>query len=231
MDPQMHWQRLSEHLYCFEDTCNVYAVVADGEAVLIDFGSGAVLDHLGEIGVRPGAGDPAHAPPPRPVPGRPARRGRRHPHLGARARAASLRARRAVLGQQAVVRHVQRAQHLLLADPRRAGGRVLEDFGTWTWGPYTFTVLPTPGHTLGSLTLLVTVDGQRVAFTGDLLYAAGKVVTMYDMQYNYGAVDGVEAAILSLGNLTRRAAHSCSALPRRADGRSRTQPCAQRATT
>ena len=27
---------------------------------------------------------------------------------------------------------------------------------------------------------------------------------MYDMQYNYGAVDGVEAAILSLGNLARR---------------------------
>src|SRR5512143_3129950 len=67
----------------------------------------------------------------------------------------------------------------------------LEDFGHWSWGPYAFTVLPMPGHTPGSITLLVEVDGQVVAFTGDLLYAPGKVQTMYDMQYSYGAVDGV----------------------------------------
>jgi glyoxylase-like metal-dependent hydrolase (beta-lactamase superfamily II) len=81
---------------------------------------------------------------------------------------------------------------------------VLEDFGAWSWGPYEFTVMPTPGHTLGSLSLLVTIDENRIAFTGDLLFAPGKVATMYDMQYNYGAVDGVEAAIISLGNLGRR---------------------------
>jgi len=81
---------------------------------------------------------------------------------------------------------------------------VLEDFATWSWGPYQLSVLPTPGHTLGSLTLIGMADGQRVAFTGDLIYGPGKVHTMYDMQYNYGAVDGVEAAILSLKNLARR---------------------------
>ena len=37
--------RLSEHLYCFDDTCNVY-LLADGDA-----GSGAVLDHLSPAGV------------------------------------------------------------------------------------------------------------------------------------------------------------------------------------
>ena len=59
--------------------------------------------------------------------------------------------------------------------------------------------------------MLAEIDGKTVAFSGDLLYAAGKVQTLYDMQYNYGAGDGVEAAILSLGNLARRAARSCSA--------------------
>lgn len=44
------WQQLSEHLYLFGDTCNVYAMVHDGEAVLVDFGSGSALDHLSEIG-------------------------------------------------------------------------------------------------------------------------------------------------------------------------------------
>src|SRR5262245_13184700 len=44
--------RLSEHLYQLADTCNVYVLV-DGEAALvIDAGSGAVLDQLGELGVK-----------------------------------------------------------------------------------------------------------------------------------------------------------------------------------
>ena len=43
--------RLSEHLYRFDDTCNVY-LLADGDAgLLIDAGSGAVLDHLPPAGV------------------------------------------------------------------------------------------------------------------------------------------------------------------------------------
>src|SRR5947207_7419551 len=47
-----HLVRLSDHLYRFADTCNVY-LLADGEAgLLIDAGSGAVLDHLQEAGVK-----------------------------------------------------------------------------------------------------------------------------------------------------------------------------------
>ena len=48
------FERISEHLYRFEDTCNVYVVVDPQDTtrcVLIDFGSGACLDRLGEIGV------------------------------------------------------------------------------------------------------------------------------------------------------------------------------------
>ena len=45
-------ERISEHLYRFTDTCNVY-VVKDGQsALLIDAGSGAVLESLPEIGCR-----------------------------------------------------------------------------------------------------------------------------------------------------------------------------------
>jgi glyoxylase-like metal-dependent hydrolase (beta-lactamase superfamily II) len=35
----------------YRDTCNVYVLRSGREAVLIDFGSGAVLDRLGELGV------------------------------------------------------------------------------------------------------------------------------------------------------------------------------------
>lgn len=46
------FHQLSENLWLFEDTCNVY-VVRDGEhCVLIDFGSGQVLEVLSQIGVK-----------------------------------------------------------------------------------------------------------------------------------------------------------------------------------
>ncbi|MCK4965405.1 MBL fold metallo-hydrolase, partial [bacterium] len=43
--------QLSENLYRFEDCCNVYIVKNGSRALLIDFGSGGILDHLKEIGI------------------------------------------------------------------------------------------------------------------------------------------------------------------------------------
>jgi len=44
-------KQISPNLYLYEDTCHVY-VVRDGDAaVLVDFGSGAVLDELAALGV------------------------------------------------------------------------------------------------------------------------------------------------------------------------------------
>src|SRR6516165_5988540 len=44
--------RLSEHLYRFDDTCNVYLLTDGAAGLLIDAGSGAVLDHLRPTGVQ-----------------------------------------------------------------------------------------------------------------------------------------------------------------------------------
>ena len=43
--------RISEHMFLFVDTCNVFVIRNGDEAVLIDFGSGAVLEQLPSIGV------------------------------------------------------------------------------------------------------------------------------------------------------------------------------------
>ena len=44
--------QVSKSIFLFKDTCNVYVVKSGDEAVLIDFGSGRVMDYLSDIGVR-----------------------------------------------------------------------------------------------------------------------------------------------------------------------------------
>ncbi|MEZ4664128.1 MAG: MBL fold metallo-hydrolase [Caldilineaceae bacterium] len=50
------------------------------------------------------------------------------------------------------------------------------------FGDAHITALETPGHTDGSLTYLVEVDGQRVAFCGDAIYAEGQLWDVYSLQ-------------------------------------------------
>src|SRR5919201_5497223 len=44
-------QQLSPSLFLYRDTCNVYVLRAGARAILIDFGSGDVLDELPALGV------------------------------------------------------------------------------------------------------------------------------------------------------------------------------------
>src|ERR1700720_325729 len=43
--------QLSPHLHRLGDTCNVYVLHVDSAALLIDAGSGAVADRIGELGI------------------------------------------------------------------------------------------------------------------------------------------------------------------------------------
>ena len=79
--------------------------------------------------------------------------------------------------------------------------RPLADYSTFRWNKTEFFVLPTPGHTLGSITLLANVDGKQVAFSGDLMYAPGKIQNLYDTQVNYGGAEGIDLGIYSLARL------------------------------
>lgn len=201
------WQQILAHLYLYQDTCNVYAIVQDGHALLIDFGSGSVLDNLEAIGVSQVdailhthhhrdqcQGDP----------------------LAVRANISIWvpEHERRLFDQVELywaqkqlydMYNVRNTYFSLTHNVPVAGSLV--DFGTWSWRGYEFYILPTPGHSLGSISIIVDVDGQHLAFTGDLIYGAGQVQTLYDLQYNYGAMDGIEFSVLSLANLARRRPH------------------------
>ena len=79
--------------------------------------------------------------------------------------------------------------------------QVLHDYGTIHWSKRDIFVLPTPGHTLGSVTLILEVDGKKVAFSGDLMHSPGKLVNLWDTQVNYGGSEGVDLGAFSLAQL------------------------------
>jgi glyoxylase-like metal-dependent hydrolase (beta-lactamase superfamily II) len=82
--------------------------------------------------------------------------------------------------------------------PRTSPSRSLFDYSTFRWSKTDFFVLPTPGHTLGSITLVAAIDGKRTAFSGDLMYAPGKIVNLYDTQVNYGGTEGIDLGSYAL---------------------------------
>ncbi len=71
--------------------------------------------------------------------------------------------------------------HLMLAEPVRVDAAV-KDGDEMRWGPARIRVMATPGHTDGSVSYLVEVDGKRVVFSGDLIYDAGRIWELYSMQ-------------------------------------------------
>ncbi len=192
---------ISKDLYLFRDTCNVYVIRNGSEAVLIDFGSGHVLDHLNEIGIEQvkailhthhhrdqAQGDlfaiergiPIYVP-------------QHERHLFDQVEIYW------TTKQLYDMYNVRNTYFSLTRSVPVTG--VLEDYDSFRWKDYEFKILPTPGHTLGSISLTTRIDGVIVAFTGDLIHSPGKVHTLFDMQYNYGALDGVEATVLSLNLL------------------------------
>jgi glyoxylase-like metal-dependent hydrolase (beta-lactamase superfamily II) len=197
-------RKLSENLWVFEDTCNVYLIRDGSSAVLIDFGSGKILDHLPALGVSKidwifhthhhrdqCQGDWKAVE-------------RRIP-IAAPAHEAHLLADAENFWRNRRIFHLYyvRNDFNTIAENIPVA-RKLEDYTSFRWNRTEFFVLPAPGHTLGSIALIAEIDGARVAFPGDLMYAPGKIQTLHDTQINYGGAEGVDLGIYSLARLRER---------------------------
>ncbi len=198
-------EQIIANLFRFQDTCSVYLIRCGETGVLIDFGDGAILDELAQAGVRR-VTDVLVT----------------HHHRDqceglARAKAHGARIWVPETEQELfsqVDAHWQareifnnynvRQDRFSLLEPVPVDG-VLRDYSQLDIGGCSFTVLPTPGHTPGSLSLLAEIDGQQVAFTGDLIAAPGKVWSASALQWSYSGSEGAAASILSLLDLKSRA--------------------------
>ncbi|MEE6273811.1 MBL fold metallo-hydrolase [Georgenia wangjunii] len=187
------------------DTCNVYVVRAEGArtGVAIDFGSGAVLDHLAEMGIdrlthvvmthhhrdqaqglprAVAAGIEIHVPP---------------VERDLFERVDDMWATRPIINDYNL-----REDRFSLLEPVPVAGLVPE-YRVGRYGGVELGVRPTPGHTTGSVTYVLDRGGRRLAFSGDLIYAPGKVWSLAATQWTYTESEGAAMVVLSCYLLLR----------------------------
>ena len=71
--------------------------------------------------------------------------------------------------------------HLLLAQSLHVDA-AYGDGQEFPWGPAKIQVLATPGHTDGSVSYVIDVDGARTVFCGDAIYGPGQLWDVYSLQ-------------------------------------------------
>ncbi len=191
-------EKISENLYLFEDTCNVYVVKEGTRVVLIDFGSGKVLDGLGDLGITQ-VDWILHTHHHRDQCQGDAIANQRNIPIAVPAQERPYFDEVEVFWGSRQIYDIYdvRQTFFTLAQSVRTS-RVLEDYETFEWGRYRFFVQPTPGHSLGHIALIAEIDGQKVGFSGDLIAAPGKVQALYDLQYAYAQGDGCDYMVYSL---------------------------------
>ena len=192
------------------DACNVYVIVPetspDGErtAIAIDFGTGLVLDHLAELGIdritdvlmthhhrdqaqglqrAAAAGIRIHVPP---------------VEQDLFAEAGEFWRTRPLYND-----YVVRQDKFTILDSVPVCGLVPE-YRTATYAGIEVEVIPTPGHTTGSVSYLVRRRDRVLAFTGDLIYAPGKVWSLAATQWSYTENEGPAMTVLSALQLMER---------------------------
>lgn len=177
---------LSDHLFVYHGPVNV-GIVRDGDrALLIDCGDGSVAAELSKLNISTvdqvvfthyhrdqvcGLGDVAP-----------------EAKVGAPAGERDLLADPAGYWNDAKnlyrVYRTFRPDHLVPAEPIE----VHEEFADgdrFTFGPAKVRVIDTPGHTEGSVSYLVEIDGRRVVFCGDSIYDEGRVWDVYSLQKGF----------------------------------------------
>jgi glyoxylase-like metal-dependent hydrolase (beta-lactamase superfamily II) len=190
-------QKLSENVYCHKSTCNVYVIKKDGKVLLIDCGDGGVIEELASVGV--GRAEIALVT---------------HHHRD-QCQGAEMLVKKGcrvmvpeherALFEDAETFWLSRQVYDNYNDRSTTNSPVhnirvdsaLEDYGKVEWGENTFYVIPTPGHTLGSVSIAALIDGKKWVFCGDVMREGGRLHNLYDLQPSYDGWEGVDQLYVS----------------------------------
>jgi len=191
------------------DTCNVYLIVdpdapaGERDAVAVDFGSGLALDHLAELGIRRISDvlmshhhrDQAQGLP------RAAEHGARI-HVPPIERELFDRVEEMWESRPLDNDYLLRQDRfsLLASVPVDA---TVPEYRELDLSGMRLRVVPTPGHTIGSVSYLLCRDGETIGFSGDLIFAPGKVWSLAATQWSYTQNEGPAMTVLSSHMLAR----------------------------
>ncbi|MFX0070950.1 MAG: MBL fold metallo-hydrolase [Candidatus Hermodarchaeota archaeon] len=173
------------NIYVFKDAVNVYVIKNDNKAILIDFGSGNILNHLSKIGI-----DKVEYV--------------FHTHYhrdqcygdfkaienGIKI-AAPYKERKLFTSVEEYWKtrpyynNYYFKPTFFISTYNIPLDLTFKNGDVFDWNPYQFKVIRTDGHTSESLSYIIKSDNKILAFTGDLVHSGAKVITYYDLEYIY----------------------------------------------
>jgi glyoxylase-like metal-dependent hydrolase (beta-lactamase superfamily II) len=196
------WQKVTESIWVFEDSCLVYAVKAPEGLIIINAGTGRWLAHLDELPGEVKALLCTHF--------------FRDHSAGAAGAARRLIPIYAPYWEQEQFTDplglFQRRETFIIYDniwdlyspiePIEVAGWLM-DWDTISLGGIPWRVIPTPGVTPGAISLICELAGRQVAFCGEVIHSPGKIARMAPLQYNYNDLPGAVNLILSAQQLRK----------------------------
>ena len=200
----MKFTQVAKDIYLFPDICNVYVIKSGELGLLIDLGTGDVLDHLKEIGINKiewvlfthhhreqTQGYPRLKNTGAKVAVPEVEKALFETPLNFRKMAPALSDAFTVHGAS----YVRPGITPIKVDKTFAK---MDDF---TWQGIELWCVETAGNSPGSLSYITKKEGEWIAFTGDLMLQGSKLHTWFDSEWDYGFSKGIYALYNSLGQL------------------------------
>jgi glyoxylase-like metal-dependent hydrolase (beta-lactamase superfamily II) len=200
----MKFTQVAKDIYLFPDICNVYVIKSGELGLLIDLGSGDVVDHLKEIGItkiewvlfthhhrEQTQGYPRLKNTGAKVAVPEVEKALFETPLNFRKMAPALSDAFTVHGAS----YARPGITPIKADKTFAK---MDDF---TWQGIELWCIETAGNSPGSLSFITKKEGEWIAFTGDVMLQGSKLHTWFDTEWDYGFSKGIYALYNSLGQL------------------------------
>lgn len=200
----MTWNRVSESVWSYPDSCRVYAVRAPEGMVIVNAGTGRWLQHLADLPAPPVALACTHF-------------FRDHTAGAAEAARRGIPVHAPYWEQEQFgdpLGLFQRRETFIIYDnvwdlfapiePIPVSGW-LRDHETTSLGGLDVRVVPSPGVTQGAVSLVADLPEGRVAFCGEVIHSPGRIARVAPLQYNYNDLPGAVNLVYSTQALRKTA--------------------------
>ncbi|RLS21895.1 MAG: MBL fold metallo-hydrolase [Planctomycetota bacterium] len=200
----MKFTQVTKDIYLFPDICNVYVIKSGELGLLIDLGTGDVLDHLKEIGINKIEWvlfTHHHR-----------EQTQGYPRLkNTGAKVAVPEVEKALFETPMNFRKmtpalsdaftVHGASYVRPAITPIKVDKTFAKMDDFIWQEIELWCVETAGNSPGSLSYITKKEGEWIAFTGDVMLQGSKLHTWFDTEWDYGFSKGIYALYNSLGQL------------------------------